>query len=443
MTDHLGIFNHNAEDPQTGEVDVEQLREALQRRAGNGEDLGRSPRSTSGRREARARLAAARRRRKRTIATVILASTVLVAILIVGVALFINWRTESEQVADFTGAGDTETIVQIQRGDDLTAITSTLVGSEIVAGAEAFTLAATGNTAIAGLSPGYYKIREHSSAAAAVTALTSADARVGELRIVPGRRLADVTTVRDGTGDVVPGYISAITAASCVPLNAGQDCFTAEDLWQVARTADPATLGVVDWAIEEIRAAPQADDRLEGMIAPGDYDIKPGSTPLEALRSVIRDSSTVWTNSTIRSDAEALGITPYQAVVVASLVQAEGKTSDMRKVARVVYNRLADDMKLQFDSTINYGLGHAQLALTRAEIDDTSNVYNTYQIVGLPPTPIGSPGPEAVDAMLDPAKGKWLFFVKVDAEGNSCFSQTNAQHEECIAQAVANGVIDR
>ena len=82
----------------------------------------------------------------------------------------------------------------------------------------------------------------------------------------------------------MPGYISEITAAACVPLNGQQDCFTADELWQVAETADPAALGVVEWAADGVRAAPDPRKRLEGMILPGDFDIPPGSTPEQALQ---------------------------------------------------------------------------------------------------------------------------------------------------------------
>ena len=88
----------------------------------------------------------------------------------------------------------------------------------------------------------------------------------------------------------------------------------------------------------------------------------------------------------------------------------------MPKVSRVIYNRLAVPMKLEFDSTVNYALDRASIATT-AEDRANPSPYNTYQVMGLPPTPISSPGPDAVDAALNPAEGSWLFFVKVEPGG--------------------------
>jgi UPF0755 protein len=112
----------------------------------------------------------------------------------------------------------------------------------------------------------------------------------------------------------------------------------------------------------------------------------------------------------------------------------------MPKVARVIYNRLDDGMKLQFDSTVNYGLGRASISTTEAERLDDANAYSTYAHEGLTPTPIGAPGPDALDAADDPAVGPWLYFVAIDLEGHSCFSTTKAEHDACVDEARANGV---
>jgi UPF0755 protein len=111
----------------------------------------------------------------------------------------------------------------------------------------------------------------------------------------------------------------------------------------------------------------------------------------------------------------------------------------MPKVARVIDNRLATGMKLEMDSTVNYTLDRASIA-TSADDRANPSPWNTYYAAGLPPTPISSPGPNAIAATLDPAAGSWLFFVKIDNTGASCFSITVEQHDACVAQARANGV---
>ncbi len=210
-------------------------------------------------------------------------------------------------------------------------------------------------------------------------------------------------------------------------------------MWKVAETADPATLGVVEWAADGVRAAPDPRKRLEGMILPGDFDIPPGSTPEGALKAVVSASAALWNGTDIIADAANRGITPYQAAIIASLVEREAIVSDMPKVSRVIYNRLDVPMKLQFDSTVNYALDRASIATTAKERANRSP-YNTYATMGLPPTPISSPGPDAIAATLDPADGSWLFFVKVNAKGESCFSVTDKEHKACVAKARAAGV---
>ena len=149
--------------------------------------------------------------------------------------------------------------------------------------------------------------------------------------------------------------------SSTVPLNGQSNCFTADELWQVAQTADPAKLGVVEWAADSVRAAPDLRKRLEGMILPGDFDIPPGATAEQALQAVVSASAALWNTTDIVRDAAANGVTPYQAAIIASLVEREATTADMPKVSRVTYNRLAKPMNLEFDSTVNYALDRASI----------------------------------------------------------------------------------
>src|SRR5690606_10837727 len=110
-------------------------------------------------------------------------------------------------------------------------------------------------------------------------------------------------------------------------------------------------------------------------------------------------------------------ISPYEILIVASLVQKESKPADFPKVARVIYNRLASDYtRLEFDSTVNYPLDRQEVATTDAD-RHTETPWNTYAKAGLPATPICSPGEEALAAAERPEPGNWLYFVTVDKEG--------------------------
>lgn len=432
MSDHLGIFGR--EPGETGDLDVDELRAALVGAPVDSPDVEPPDEPSDA-----DRAAAARRRHRRWL---IFAVVVLVVIVAALAAVFVIWRSTADEVPDYQGQGDTEVVIRVQSGDSIEDIATTLAEAGVVASPEAFQNQAALDADVQALRPGYYKVKQNASAQATADALVAKENRVGHVRLIPGRQLADVTAVSTDSSaapTVVPGYISDITAAACVPLNGQQDCFTADELWQVAETADPATLGVVEWAADAVRAAPDPRKRLEGMVLPGDFDIPPGSTPEQALKAVLSASAALWNGTDIIADAAARGITPYQAAIIASLVEREAIVSDMPKVSRVVYNRLAIPMKLEFDSTVNYALDRASIATSAADRANPSP-YNTYAVMGLPPTPISSPGPDAVEAALNPAEGSWLFFVKANDKGESCFSVTIEQHEACVAQARANGV---
>ena len=123
---------------------------------------------------------------------------------------------------------------------------------------------------------------------------------------------------------------------------------------------------------------------------------------------------------------------------MASLIQAEAAPADFAKVARVIYNRLDDDMPLQLDSTVAYALGITDLTLNADQLK-TASPYNTYVRRGLPPRPINSPGEAAIEAALDPAKGKWLYFVLIDPRSReSKFAATYEKFLELKKEYQAN-----
>ncbi len=432
MTDHLGLFDRHGDD-DTGELNLTDLRAALLKTAAA--PAAPAVRSTPRRRQRAIRQAAAKRRKRRNRHTLI--AVLVLAIIAAGVVVgFKVWRKDSTAIPDFTGNGTSETVVRVGSGDTLTDIAGTLATDGVVASAESFINASAGNGDVPKIKTGYYKVRLHASAVAAVAAITDPVAHVGQLRLIPGRQLADITNA----GTVIPGYISEITKKACVPLDGVSRCFTADQLWQAEETADPGSVGVVAWAIAGVQKAPDAKKRLEGILVPGDYDIPPNATALQTLEAVVSASAAYWNATDIVAGSKSLGRSPYQLAIAASLVEREGNSSaNMPQVARVIYNRLAKPMKLQFDSTVDYSLGHSQLSTTAAERANPSP-YNTYVADGLPPTPITSPGPQALDSALNPAVGPWLYFVKVDKQGDFCFSVTFAQHSKCVTRARANGV---
>jgi UPF0755 protein len=166
--------------------------------------------------------------------------------------------------------------------------------------------------------------------------------------------------------------------------------------------------------------------------------VKPGSTAEQLWTELISASATqlqAWNMPTIAANT---GYTPYQVLTMASLVEKEAITDDFGKVSRVTYNRLQKGMRLQYDSTINYVLDRPAI---RTNKSDRQNVgpYNSYGNTGLPPTPISAPGEGALNAAANPEPGEWLFFVKCEKDGTSCFADDEAGHQANIDKAQANG----
>jgi UPF0755 protein len=138
--------------------------------------------------------------------------------------------------------------------------------------------------------------------------------------------------------------------------------------------------------------------------------------------------------------AARIGRTPYDVLITASLIEKETAfTADRPKVARVVYNRLDAGKPLEFDSTVNYLRTEKK---ARLSVDDTKqeSAYNTYQVKGLPPTPIDSPGDAALKAALQPDDGDWIYFVTVSKDGSSLFTSDYQAFLAAKAKAKDDGV---
>ncbi|WP_460465962.1 endolytic transglycosylase MltG, partial [Amycolatopsis acidiphila] len=327
--------------------------------------------------------------------------------------------------ADFDGTGDSDVVIEIGQGDSTNAIGTELTTSGVVASSKAFVKASEDNSKVLSLQPGYYVMKTKMSGAAAVAKLTSSGARVGVLQVRAGTQLDDVT---QPDGSVTPGVFTLLSKASCAQLNGQSTCVSAEDLRKVAASADLAAMGVPDWAAS---AAAKGTDarRIEGLVAPGVYDVKPGWKADELLGFVLKESATKIQAAGLAASSSVQGQNPYQILIIASLVEREAVTQDFGKISRVIYNRLAQNQRLQLDSTVNYLLDKPVVTTTDAD-RGRPGVYNTYSVAGLPPTPIGSPSSDAIQAALQPTEGSWLYFVKCDKNGVSCFATTLDEHKQ-------------
>lgn len=341
---------------------------------------------------------------------------------------------EFDGPADYEGDGRAHVVVEVAQGATGTQIGAALQRADVVQSVEAFTAAAADEPRLRSVQPGYYRLRQQMSAASAVSLLLAPDSRVGQLEIRGGVQLDDTS---NPDGSVVPGVLSLISAATCAELDGQRRCVTQEELREAMSTADLATLGVPAWAREDVAKA-EPRRRLEGLLVPGRYDVRPGAPAAEVLGGLVATSVTRLESDGLVAGAQEIGFTPYNVLIVSSLVEKEGITPDMPKVARVLYNRLGAGIRLQLDSTVNYPLD-LQALRTNAADRARPGPYNSYAVAGLPPTPIAAPGKAAIAAALAPADGPWQYFVRCQTDGTSCFAETLDQHNANVAEAVRVG----
>lgn len=176
----------------------------------------------------------------------------------------------------------------------------------------------------------------------------------------------------------------------------------------------------------------------EGLLFPDTYEFSRSATPVAILQ---RLASTMEqrVNSIDWSNVVALGLTPYQGVIIASLIESEVLLDIERPiVGSVLHNRLSQGMKLDIDATVLYALGTRDVADFDREVDSP---YNTYRFAGLPPTPISAPGRASLEGAANPETTNFLFYVLSDLEGHHAFAATLDEHNNNVAKARADGVL--
>ncbi|MEW6059103.1 MAG: endolytic transglycosylase MltG [Actinomycetota bacterium] len=175
---------------------------------------------------------------------------------------------------------------------------------------------------------------------------------------------------------------------------------------------------------------------LEGFLFPETYRFsEEGTTAGDVIERMLLQFRTE-TVSLPWQNAERLGVTPYEIVTIASMIEEEAKVQrDRPLVAAVIYNRLRLGMRLQVDPTVGYIDPNPADGVTASDYGIWSP-YNTYRHTGLPPTPISSPGLPSLRAALNPADVDYLYYVLCGADGHHAFSTSFAQHERNIARCL-------
>lgn len=334
----------------------------------------------------------------------------IVAVLLVLVAIVVIAARMINGVfgggADYSGSGSGSVQVVVHPGDTASTIASELVSAGVVKSSSAFTSAADANPASRRIQPGTYRLRHHMKASLALA-----------LMLKPSSLVSYTVPIPEGftEADIV-ARIAADTPISAAALQAA--------------IADPASLGLPSWA----------NGHVEGFLFPATYQVEPGETATEVLSAMVTRFDQAATQVNLATEAANVGLSEYDVITLASIVQREGRlTTDFPKIAEVFFNRLHDGMRLDSDATLYYVLGPDHGALTATDLAlDTP--YNTRKYGGLPPTPINSPGQAAIEAVLHHATGPYLYFVTIDQAGHTAFATTLDQFNNLVAESRANGV---
>lgn len=191
--------------------------------------------------------------------------------------------------------------------------------------------------------------------------------------------------------------------------------------------------------IADVLATPNVSQRkyvLEGYLSPNTYEVYVTASNEDIIRKLLSQTERAFPADAQDAAAE-MGFTMDQILTLASMIEKEAGSSDMRKVSAVFHNRLKQGMKLQSDVTIHYVTGVMKMALDNNDLA-TSSPYNTYQVTGLPLGPICSPSEEAINAALYPDETyvaeNYLYFCAKDPEsGELHFSKTLQEHEQAVA----------
>ncbi len=250
--------------------------------------------------------------------------------------------------------------------------------------------------------------------------------QTGTYRLSParsGREIADMlksTSLTEVTFNILPGW----------------------RMEEVAASLPTSGLGITPEAFLAAASAPAnppdfmpAGTSAEGFLAPGEYTLK-RTTSAEGLVFLLLQGFSSRLSPELRSGFSGRGLTVYQAVTLASIIQREAMVDEeMPMIASVFFNRLENDMPLQADPTVQYALGYNAAQATwwtnplSTQDLQFNSAYNTYIYPGLPPGPISNPGISALQAVAAPAQSNYLYFqARCDGSGLHSFAETLEQH---------------
>ena len=173
---------------------------------------------------------------------------------------------------------------------------------------------------------------------------------------------------------------------------------------------------------------------IEGFLFPATYEFTPETTSAQLVDDQIEHFQSNWEKVDL-ADAKKKNLTPYDVLIIASMVEKETIAPDERpKVAAVIYNRLKAGMSLGIDATLRYGLDIPPTESIRQSQLDSNNPYNTRKLPGLTPTPIANPGLASMQAAAHPAKVDYLFFARKPDKVHHFFTASESEFLQYLAE---------
>ena len=340
-----------------------------------------------------------RRRRRRTF--IALGVVLLPIILVLGAG---GWFLYELNPPGGTGKRVT---VDIPRRTGNAAIGDLLENKGVIGSSQAFQIY-VGVTRAGPFNPGHYAMRENLGVRDAVGVLKSGPAKGPQFKLVlpPGLTLAEIA---DRVG-MLQGH--------------NRDTFL-----QVARS------GVV-----RSRYQPADVTSLEGLVYPDTYFVSKGETDQQILTRLV-SAFDQRADEIGLSGPNAGGLTPYQTVVAASLIEREAKLDEDRPlISAVIHNRLVAGKPLQIDATVCFAKGGCNASPTAADLA-LDSPYNTYKIAGLPPTPISTVSVKSLQAAQNPASVPYLYYVLSDKNGKHKFATTQEEQDRNVEEARQKGLL--
>lgn len=314
-------------------------------------------------------------------------------------SVWLDYRTAE----DYIGNGVEPVQVTVLKGATLAQISDLLVAANVVKTAKAFDREAASNADAKKIQVGKYNLLTELPAKTALAMLLDAKNIVrNRITLKDGQRLSQQVTV--------------MAKATKLP---AKDFNAALKDWK--------KLGLPTWAK---RGA-------EGFVFPDTYELPEKPTAPAVIELATDQFNTVAGELQLEDGAAELGYTPYQVLVMASIIEKEAGSNDedRAKIARVFYNRIDQGIKLQSDATVAYANNVSGRVSTTDAERALKSPYNTYYVKGLPVGPITSPSRKSIEAALHPAQGDWLFFAVVNLDtGETEFNNDVNGHNATVAK---------